>query len=126
MNKDPEEAVKSGDLRQDLFYRLNVVPIYVPPLRDRREDIPYLVDYFINKYNPTSPYNIKGISQSALKCLQQYDWPGNIRELGNMIEQTIALMERDVIEYDDLPANVLQHNCYTNTDLTFYNFQQAH
>ncbi|MBN2010560.1 sigma-54-dependent Fis family transcriptional regulator [candidate division KSB1 bacterium] len=125
MNKDPEQAVKSGQLRQDLFYRLNVVPIFIPPLRERREDIPRLVDYFINKFSPVSPYNIKGISRAALERLHNYNWPGNIRELSNMVEQMIALMDSDVIECGDLPENVSRDSCFGNTDLTFYNFQKA-
>lgn len=90
-NVVPEKAVKDNKLRQDLYFRLNVVPIILPPLRNRKEDIPILVQHFIKKFSPTSPREIKGITREAMKELKRYHWPGNVRELQNVIEQAMSL-----------------------------------
>jgi transcriptional regulator with PAS, ATPase and Fis domain len=102
-NKDLKSMVEKGTFREDLFYRLNVVNIQIPPLRDRKEDIPLLVDYFIKKYctsmnKPTVP-----IDQAALKRLQEFNFPGNIRELENMIERAIVIGTGKKIGLQDLP-----------------------
>ena len=96
-------CVNSGRLREDLYYRLNVITIEMPPLRDRHGDIPLLCNHFIEKYAKQSPKEIKGVSSAALNCLEGYDWPGNVRELENVIERAIALTSGEWIQPDDLP-----------------------
>jgi two-component system response regulator AtoC len=105
-NKNLEEAMQKGEFRQDLYYRLNVIPIFVPPLRERKDDIPLLVDYFIDRFSTLFNKTIKGISEDALNALVQYHWPGNIRELENVIERAIVLIKSDVITVKDLPDYV--------------------
>jgi two-component system response regulator PilR (NtrC family) len=90
-NKDLEQEIKKGKFREDLFYRLNVIQINIPPLRERKDDIPMLVNHFIKKYNLETGKDIKGISPKALKQLLSYDFPGNIRELENIIEKSVFL-----------------------------------
>ncbi len=105
-NRDLEEAVKMKEMREDLYYRLNVVPIYIPPLRQRREDIIPLVDHFIAKFVKENDRDIKGITQEARKALVKYDYPGNIRELENIIERAVVLSREDIITVKDLPLTV--------------------
>ncbi|CUS98230.1 sigma-54-dependent transcriptional regulator [Candidatus Chrysopegis kryptomonas] len=105
-HKDLEKAVKEGTFREDLFYRLNVIPIYLPELRERVEDIPLLVEYFLKKYGEEAGRpNIK-ISREALACLMKYSWPGNVRELENLIERLVVLSTSDEIKVDDLPPHI--------------------
>ena len=110
-NRDLEEAVKLKEMREDLYYRLNVVPIFIPPLRNRREDIFPLIDHFIEKYTQENNRKIKGITQEAKKLLVKYDHPGNIRELENIIERAIVLARDDVITVKDLPLTVTSNHC---------------
>lgn len=105
-NKDLEEAVKLKEMREDLYYRLNVVPIFIPPLRNRREDVIPLIEHFIDKFSKENNRKIKGITQEAQKALIKYDFPGNIRELENIIERAIVLARDDVISIKDLPLTV--------------------
>ncbi|MBU2511615.1 sigma-54 dependent transcriptional regulator [bacterium] len=105
-NKNLEEAVKAKEMREDLYYRLNVVPIFIPPLRKRREDIIPLIDHFIFKFSKENNRDIKGITQEAQKILTKYDYPGNIRELENILERAIVLARDDVISIKDLPLSV--------------------
>ncbi|MBN2414112.1 sigma-54-dependent Fis family transcriptional regulator [candidate division KSB1 bacterium] len=105
-NRNPMEAVKQNKLRHDLYYRLNVVPIYIAPLRERSEDIPLLAKHFINKFNPSLSREIKGITSDALLCLKKYNWPGNVRELQNIIEQAMSLTEQNILDLADLPQNI--------------------
>jgi len=98
-----EEAVKDGNFREDLFYRINVIPINLPPLRARLVDIPQLVELFIKRYNQKFRKKIKGITEGALSILRSYNWPGNIRELENLIERLIAISDGDVISEQDIP-----------------------
>ncbi len=107
-NKDLEKAIKSGEFRQDLYYRLNVVSVTVPPLRERREDIPLLALYFAARYAAKSKRPFKGISGDARAMLMNYSWPGNVRELENAIEHAIVLGLSDEILTDDLPIAVLE------------------
>jgi len=100
-NRDPEEAVTAGTLRQDLYYRLNVFPIRVPSLRDRADDIPLLVQYLIERYATKTGKRIRKISQSALRLFQEYDWPGNIRELQNVVERAVILCDGDTFSVDE-------------------------
>ena len=92
-NKDLEDQVKQGLFREDLFYRIHVIPIHLPPLRERREDIPSLVDHFLDKFRQQMKKEVKGLSPSALQRLMLHDWPGNVRELENTIEYAIAMAQ---------------------------------
>ena len=103
-NQDLEKAVREGRFREDLYYRLNVIPIVLPPLRVRRTDIPLLVEHFLAKY-ADAPAR-KEMSEAALEILTAYDWPGNVRQLESVIERTLLLSEGEVILPDDLPAAV--------------------
>jgi formate hydrogenlyase transcriptional activator len=100
-NRDLTAAVASGIFRQDLYYRLNVFPIEMPPLRERRKDIPLLVGYFINRYARKAGRNIKSVDQKTLQLLQSYPWPGNIRELQNVIERSIIVCETENFSVDE-------------------------
>lgn len=108
-NIDLEKALKEKTFREDLYYRLRVVPISLPSLRERKEDIPLLIDYFINKANKKLHRNIKGIIPDIIEILKNYDWPGNIRELENVIEMMIVLAGKgkEYLGFEDIPANVL-------------------
>ncbi|OGQ91746.1 MAG: Fis family transcriptional regulator [Deltaproteobacteria bacterium RIFOXYA12_FULL_58_15] len=102
-NRNLAEEIAAGRFREDLYYRLNVVPIRLPPLRDRTDDIPLLVKAFVTKYNERLQKNITGLSETAIAALRSYAWPGNIRELENVIERTSLFAESDVVELADLP-----------------------
>jgi DNA-binding NtrC family response regulator len=101
-NKDLRSLVKAGKFREDLFYRLEVIPIPLPPLRERKEDIPLLVDHFIEKFNRNSKKQIRGLSARTLGVLLRYHWPGNIRELENFIERAAVMADGEVLEVTDL------------------------
>jgi transcriptional regulator with GAF, ATPase, and Fis domain len=107
-NKNLEQAIKAGEFRQDLYYRLNVVSVTVPPLRERRDDIPLLALYFAAKYAATSRRPFKGISSEARQLLMNYSWPGNVRELENAIEHAIVLGLTEEILPEDLPVAILE------------------
>jgi Nif-specific regulatory protein len=107
-NRDLEAMIKQGTFRQDLYYRLNVVSLVMPPLRERREDIPLLANYFATKYSQKCKRQIRGISSEARACLKDYDWPGNVRELENAIERAVVLGSSDLIRPEDLPEAVLE------------------
>ena len=107
-NRDLGRAVTDGVLREDLFYRLNVIPIHLPPLRDRHEDIPMLVAHFIKKLSREMGRPVRGVTPEALAVLEQYHWPGNIRELENVVERAIVLGSSEVLEVDALPAGLRQ------------------
>ena len=109
-NKDLKKEVEQGKFREDLFYRFNVIPIYVPSLRERIEDIPLLVSYFLTKFSVENGGREKRISQSAIKLLQSYQWPGNVRELKNLIERLVIMVPSDTIEASDLPSSLLEHS----------------
>jgi two-component system, NtrC family, response regulator GlrR len=100
-NKNLEEQVKKGLFREDLYYRIHVIPIQLPPLRERKEDIPLLVDHFLEELTKQSGKNIRGLTPQAMQKLMVYDWPGNVRQLKNMIEYAVAMSEKDRIT-DDL------------------------
>jgi len=101
-NKDLEKAIAKGLFREDLYHRLNVVTIYLPPLRQRKEDIPLLASYFLKRYNRVNGRRIKTISAEALELLIDYEWPGNVRELENVIERAVVLTNNNVISPDDI------------------------
>jgi DNA-binding NtrC family response regulator len=105
-NMDLEEAIETKVFREDLYYRLNVVAIYLPPLRDRRDDIPLLANHFLNRFSQKMEKRVKGISPDAMAALMDYDWPGNVRELENAIERAVVLTRSDLIELEDLPPKV--------------------
>ncbi|HUI28515.1 MAG TPA: sigma-54 dependent transcriptional regulator [Candidatus Kryptonia bacterium] len=107
-NRDLETAVKDGTFRSDLYYRLNVVPIRLAPLRERREDIPLLVEHFVREFSQSYGVEPKRVTPEALRRIQEYAWPGNIRELQNVIERAFALSSEPVITERDLPATLLQ------------------
>jgi len=105
-NRDLETMVGEGKFRQDLYYRLNVFPIFIPPLRKRMEDIPVLVSYFIEKINSRIFKDIKGANADFINGLFQYDWPGNVRELQNVIERAMNICEKNILTEDDLILNI--------------------
>lgn len=107
-NKNLEEAIEAGEFRQDLYYRLNVVSLEMPPLRERREDIMLLANYFADKYGAKCNRRLKGFSAEARACLTAYDWPGNVRELENAIERAVVLGTTDLILPEDLPESLLE------------------
>jgi DNA-binding NtrC family response regulator len=104
---DLEKAMKDGRFREDLFYRLNVVPLKVPPLRERAEDIPELARFFLRRYNTRFRKQVRGISEGMLRTLQAYWWPGNIRELENLIERLVAITDKEWLTEEDLPLEFL-------------------
>jgi DNA-binding NtrC family response regulator len=100
---DLERAVKEGTFREDLYYRINVIPVRLPPLRERIEDLPVLADFFIRRYSTRFHKNVRGIAESTLAMLSHYQWPGNIRELENLIERLVAVVDHEWITDEDLP-----------------------
>ena len=102
-NRDLESAYRTGTFRKDLYFRLNVVTVHIPPLRERRADIPMLVHHFLNRYTPTKPLQV---TAAAMKSLLQYDWPGNVRELENCIARAVTLGDQAVIDVQDLPPAI--------------------
>ncbi|GAB4413167.1 MAG: sigma-54 dependent transcriptional regulator [Thermodesulfovibrionales bacterium] len=106
-NRNLEKEIETGGFREDIYYRLNVISIHMPPLRERKEDIPLLVDHFIKKYALENQKLIKGIDGMAMDALLNYGWPGNIRELENIIERAIVLTKQEVIALNDLPAKII-------------------
>jgi DNA-binding NtrC family response regulator len=107
-NRDIKSSIEQSHFREDLYYRLKVIDIELPPLRERREDIPILVQHFINKFNQELKKSISGISEDGLRYLLNYPWPGNIRELENVIQRAITLSQHEVIHPEDLPASIIQ------------------
>jgi two-component system response regulator AtoC len=103
---DLEERVRREDFREDLYYRLNVIPIHLPPLRDRREDIPLLAKHFLRKICTDMRRPVLEITQEAVRALENYKWPGNVREMENVIERTVALTDSDIIDVQDLPPQI--------------------
>ena len=106
-NRDLGESIRNGNFREDLFYRINVIPIALPPLRQRKEDIPLLVDHFIVKFSSQMGVPQKRISADAMRLIEKYHWPGNVRELENVIERMIALEPSEVLTTKSLPEHIL-------------------
>jgi DNA-binding NtrC family response regulator len=106
-NRDLETAYKNGTFRKDLYFRLNVVTVHVPALRERRSDIPMLVNWFCERYAPGADLRV---SSAAMKALMNYDWPGNVRELENCVERAVALGDGTLIDLGDLPASIAGSN----------------
>lgn len=107
-HRNLEEMVRTMEFREDLYYRLNVIPIFLPPLRERRQDIAPLLDHFINKISKNIGKNISLVKNDAMEALLNYSWPGNVRELENLVERLVALNENQVIDLDDLPSYMRQ------------------
>jgi len=105
-NEDLRESVNKGSFRKDLYYRVNVIPVEIPPLRERRDDIPLLIRHFIEKFSSKTGKKISGISKEAEDMLVRYKWEGNVRELENVIERAITITDDEIIGTDDLPDDV--------------------
>ncbi|MDW8002787.1 MAG: sigma-54 dependent transcriptional regulator [Deltaproteobacteria bacterium] len=108
-NRNLEQLIKEGKFREDLYYRLNVVPIHIPPLRERKEDIPLLVDHFLKLANRQNNCSVEGVSEGAMAILMEYDYPGNVRELQNIIERIVILKKKGTIQIEDLPEKLYGH-----------------
>jgi transcriptional regulator with PAS, ATPase and Fis domain len=119
-NRELDEEVKRGRFREDLFYRLNVVALRMPALRDRREDIPLLASYFAAKFSQRSNRAVLGVSPQARTCLIAYDWPGNVRELENAIERAVVLGSSDLILPEDLPEAILEKGETAGASMTAF------
>jgi transcriptional regulator with PAS, ATPase and Fis domain len=117
-NRNLGKEVEAGRFREDLYYRLNVMEIHIPPLRERPEDIPLLVDYFVKRHNPELKKNYEGIEEEAVRVLMSLPWKGNVRELDNVIEHTMILAEGEWITVKDLPASIVA-SCQGNAAFTF-------
>jgi transcriptional regulator with PAS, ATPase and Fis domain len=114
-NRDLRAMVGDGRFRDDLYYRINVLSIDVPPLRERREDIPVLIDYFLKKHTKNTSRLIKGLAPETKRMMHDYGWPGNIRQLESAIERAILLCEGDTITPDDLPSELRQETSAAST-----------
>ena len=114
-NVPPEEAVEKKQLRRDLYYRLNIVSFQIPALKNRKDDIPLLSKFFINKFNRKFGKDIEGISEEVLNIWSNYPWDGNVRELEHLIEGIMSITDKDIIEVSDLPPKFKQYNVETNT-----------
>src|SRR5574341_1003588 len=116
-NQDLRQMVAEHTFRDDLFYRLNVVPVHVPPLRDRREDIPLLVQHFLTKYNKAYGRQVQGFTPEALALLTHYHWPGNVRELENIIERLVAISRQRLLDVKDMPLDLVSVRGQLVTDI---------
>jgi DNA-binding NtrC family response regulator len=126
-NRHLSTAVKEGHFREDLYYRINVVPILLPPLRERKDDIPALVQHFIQWFSKESKKSFSGISEEALDKLVAYDWPGNVRELGNSIERVIVLGRPPTIQVEDLPVEMFRSDAdVPSADSSYHASVDAH
>jgi two-component system response regulator AtoC len=112
-NKNLRDMIAQGAFREDLFYRLNVIHLAVPPLRDRRQDIPLLAEQFLSRFTQANGSPITSLSAPALKALNEYSWPGNVRELENVIERLVVTVNRSTVELEDLPAEIQTHDPVT-------------
>jgi two-component system, NtrC family, response regulator PilR len=115
-NKNLTAAINKGTFREDLYYRLNVIPVKVPPLKHRRTDIPLLINHFLSLFQKDIKAGIKGFSTEATDALLEYDWPGNVRELENVVKRMIILTENPVVEFVDLPEHIQQHSLSVQED----------
>ncbi|MCR4319155.1 MAG: sigma 54-interacting transcriptional regulator, partial [Candidatus Brocadiaceae bacterium] len=109
-NQDLEKLIKEGKFREDLYFRLNVVSIKLPPLRERLEDIPLFIDAFLREFSQTHNKKVSIISPEARKILYKYPWPGNVRELKNCIESMVVVSRKDTIDREDIPDHILQRS----------------
>jgi transcriptional regulator with PAS, ATPase and Fis domain len=109
-HRDLEQAVEEGMFREDLFYRLHVIPIKLPPLRERRSDIPQLVAHYLEEFNSKKNQNVEGISDQTMEMLMKYHWPGNVRELINVIERMVILKGEGILDTNDVPRNIVRRS----------------
>lgn len=128
-NREIKEEIKNGRFREDLYYRLNVIPIILPPLKERKKDIPLLVDHFINKYNNEHDRNIQGVTDDAMELLMRLDWPGNVRELENRIERSVIMSKSDILEpkhfvFEDDDFDFFKQYESEDTNLTLYEMEK--
>lgn len=114
-NKDLKKEIEEEKFRDDLYYRLNIIPIYIPPLRARKEDIPLLINAFLKEYNFKLDKDIKGFSRQAMKMMVDYNWSGNVRELKNIVERVVIFHNGDTITIQDLPKEIIEH--YNNNKI---------
>jgi transcriptional regulator with GAF, ATPase, and Fis domain len=105
-NQDLDALVASGKFREDLFYRLNVVPIHIPPLRERRQDVPLLLNHFLERSNKMNNGNIEGVTEQSLDVFTSYDYPGNVRELQNIVERLVVIKKSGLVSIEDLPEKM--------------------
>lgn len=105
-HQDLDKSIQEGKFREDLYYRLSVIPVHIPPLRERKEDIPILIEHFLEKFNREKHRDVKGIAEDALERLILYPWPGNVRELENLMERLVVLKRTDTIQVEDLPEKL--------------------
>jgi DNA-binding NtrC family response regulator len=115
-NRDLKHAVEQKQFREDLFYRLNSFPIFIPPIRQRRADILVLTEYFVDEFNKKLQRNVKGFTKKALKLIYEYDWPGNVREMENTIERCMIISDKDQLDVDDLPQHIRAADTSTVVD----------
>jgi len=125
-NKDLKEAIKHNNFREDLFYRLNVINIDLPSLRERKEDIPVLASFFVHRFSETMKKKVTRIEDNFIEALMHYDWPGNIRELENAIERAVAVCDLQTIKRSDLPDDVLVDTSGGNIDFTLRHVEMRH
>ena len=129
-NHDLAKAVQRGTFRNDLYYRINVVPIHVPPLRERSEDIPLLVEYFLNKYSHQRNYKVNGFSEEAMDMMVAYPWPGNVRELQHIVEQILVLEDCDYVRPKHIPPVISQRrgvfNITSENDLSLEEMEKRY
>ncbi len=128
-NRDLAKEVEKGNFREDLYYRLNIIEIYLPALSERKDDIPLLVKHFINKYNGELKRRILGVDNEAMKCLVNYKWKGEVRELENFVERAVLLCDGDIISNEDLPQqaqNSTESSYADNLKEATRNFEKAH
>lgn len=118
-NKDMDKEIEEGRFREDLYYRLNVINLRLPPLRERKEDIGLLIDSFLRKYSAKNKKDIKGFTSQSVKMLNNYNWPGNVRELENTIERAVVMAKKEFIEPNNLPSNINIHSRKTRME-TFH------
>ncbi len=124
-NRNLEAAVKEGRFREDLFYRINVVPIVLPPLRGRKEDVPSLAQFFMQRFSIEAKKSFTAISQEALEALHAYDWPGNVRELANVIERAVVLGQPPTIQIEDLSPGIVAAEAETGSPSTPQSYHES-
>lgn len=125
-NKDLTEEIKKGNFREDLYYRLNVVPIFIPPLRERKEDIPELISYFVSEYVNEKGWKEKVFTERAIKLLQNYDWPGNVRELKNAVERLMIMTLSDLIDIEDIErTGIIRRKIIENNYFQYNSLREA-
>ncbi|MEW6381576.1 MAG: sigma-54 dependent transcriptional regulator [bacterium] len=115
-NKDLEKDITEGNFREDLYYRLNVVPIFLPPLRERKEDIPRMIEFFLQRYTQKCKKEVRGVTKEVLDVLLKYHYPGNVRELENIMERAIVLTRHEYITLADLPPNIHAHHAHLSEE----------